>query len=142
MVSAVLSLSAETMPSTLGNILGNLICIFFLFSGCSATSERSRAVGRGNPEIFRVGEIEVRLYQDRETMMKDLPAFLALLEATRAGDKRVRINGYYDKQNKRIYSIDDARIVIHEFKHYLEPDWRHGIETSGAETSHLELSHR
>ena len=74
--------------------------------------------------------------------MKDLPAFLALLEATRAGDKQIRINGYYDRQNKRIYSIDDARIVIHEFKHYLELDWRHGIETSHTETSHLELSHR
>jgi hypothetical protein len=141
MLSAVLPLAAEPMPSTLGNILGKLICIFLLFSACSATSERS-LVGRGNPEIFRVGEIEVRLYQDRETMVKDLPPFLALLEATRAGDKQIRINGYYDKQNKRIYSIDDARIVIHEFKHYLEPDWRHGIETSRTETSHLELSHR
>jgi hypothetical protein len=123
------------MPNTLGNILSRLICISLLFSACAVTSERNRAVGRGNPEIFRVGEIEVRLYQDRETMVKDLPAFLTLLEATRADDKQVRINGYYDKQNQRIYSIDDARIVIHEFKHYLEPDWRHGIESSHAETT-------
>jgi hypothetical protein len=130
------------MPNTLGNILGKLMCISLMLSACAVTGEGRRPVGRGNPEIFRVGEIEVRLYQDRETMVKDLPAFLVLLEATRAGDKQIRINGYYDEQNKRIYSIDDARIVIHEFKHYLEPGWTHGIEASHTETTRLELSHR
>jgi hypothetical protein len=130
------------MPNRLRNILRQLICISLLLSGCAAITERNRVAGRGNPEIFRVGEVEVRLYQDRETMVKDLPGFLALLEATRAGDQKIRINGYYDKQNKRIYSIDDARIVIHEFKHYLEPDWKHGTESSHTETTHLGRSLR
>jgi hypothetical protein len=82
---------------------------------------------RGNPEIFQLGELEVRLYQDREKMARDLPVSLTLWEATRVGGKQINILGYYDRQNKRIYSVDDARVVIHEFKHYLEPDWRHEI---------------
>jgi hypothetical protein len=45
------------------------------------------------------------------------------------------VNGFYDPEHKRIYSIDDAKVVIHEFKHYLEPAWRHGAETERSENS-------
>jgi hypothetical protein len=69
----------------------------------------------------------VRLYQDQDKLARDLPVLLTLINATKIGDRQLRILGYYDKQKRRIYAIDDARIVIHEFKHYLEPDWRHGI---------------
>ena len=95
--------------------------LFSLFLGSCA------AVTRDNPETYRVGDLEVRLYQDREKMVRDLPTALSLIDATRLGDTQLRILGYYDRQKRRIYSIDDARILLHELKHYLEPDWRHGI---------------
>jgi hypothetical protein len=76
-----------------------------------------------------VGEVEVRLYQDRESMVRDLPPFFALLEATRVNNQQIKVNGFYDAEHKRIYSVDDAKVVIHEFKHYLEPAWRHETET-------------
>jgi hypothetical protein len=99
------------------------ICIVLLslFLGSCA------AVARGDPETYRVGDLEVRLYQDQDKLARDLPLLLTLINATKIGDRQLRILGYYDKQKRRIYAIDDARIVIHEFKHYLEPDWRHGI---------------
>lgn len=61
-------------------------------------------------------------------MVRSLPPIFAALAATRVGRNQIQVSGYYDKENKRIYTIDDARTVIHEFKHYLEPDWRHGLE--------------
>jgi len=82
---------------------------------------------RADPEIFRVGELEVRLYQDREKMTRDLPPSLALPGALRIGGKQLQIFGYYDEQNKRIFSVNDARVLLHEIKHYLEPHWRHEI---------------
>jgi hypothetical protein len=84
---------------------------------------------RLDPEIFQIGEVEVRLYQDRDKMARELPPFFGLLEATRVANQQIRVRGFYDPQNKRIYSIDDARVVIHEFKHYLEPGWRHEPQT-------------
>ena len=60
-------------------------------------------------------------------MVQDLPPVLSLLEALKIGGRQTKVLGYYDRQNKRIYSINDARVLIHEFKHYLEPDWKHGI---------------
>jgi hypothetical protein len=82
---------------------------------------------RADPEIFRVGELEVRLYQDREKMTRDLPPSLALAGAMRIGGKQLQILGYYDKQNNRIFSVNDARVLLHEIKHYLEPHWRHEV---------------
>ncbi len=100
------------------------IALFSLFVGSCA------AVTRDNPEIYRVGDLEVRLYQDQNKLARDLPVLLTLINATKVGDRQLRILGYYDKQKKRIYAIDDARVVIHEFKHLLEPDWRHGVGMS------------
>jgi hypothetical protein len=85
---------------------------------------------RSEPEIIRVGEVEVRLYSDREAMVRNLPPLFALLEATKVGNTRIQVSGYYDKENKRIYSINDAKTVIHEFKHYLEPEWKHATESA------------
>ncbi len=97
------------------------IALLSLFLGSCA------AVVRGDPETYRVGDLEVRLYQDQDKLARDLPLLLTLINATKIGDRQLRILGYYDKQKRRIYSIDDARILLHEFKHFLEPDWRHGI---------------
>jgi len=74
-----------------------------------------------------VGDLEVRLYQDREKMSRDLPASLALAGALRIGGKQLQILGYYDEHNKRIFSVNDARVLLHEIKHYLDPHWRHEI---------------
>ena len=82
---------------------------------------------RADPEIFRVGELEIRLYQDREKMTRELPPSLSLAGAMRIGGKQLQILGYYDEQNKRIFSVNDARVLLHEIKHYLEPHWRHEI---------------
>lgn len=80
---------------------------------------------RPEVEIFRVGELEIRLYQDQDRMARELPQSLALFDSLRVGNKRLRVLGYYDEPNKRIYSINDARVLLHEIKHYLEPHWRH-----------------
>ena len=74
-----------------------------------------------------MGDLEVRLYQDREKMSRDLPASLALAGALRIGGKQLQILGYYDEHNKRIFSVNDARVLLHEIKHYLDPHWRHAI---------------
>jgi hypothetical protein len=108
-----------------------------LLASCALSNDPYTANARREPEIFRVGEVEVRLYQDRESMVRDLPPFFALLEATRVNNQRIKVNGFYDAEHKRIYSIDDAKVVIHEFKHYLEPAWRHETETPRSEANPL-----
>src|SRR3989304_5050213 len=92
-----------------------------LLSSCAAATS-------SGPEIYRIGELEVRLYKNRETLAQDLPPVLSTLEALRVGGNQVQVLGYFDRQKKRIYSIDDPRVLLNELKHYLEPDWRHDIE--------------
>jgi hypothetical protein len=108
------------------NIIPISLLLFFL-NACSAGMTASSSALRSDPEIFRVGELEVRLYQDRERMSRDLPPSLALAGAMRIGTKQLQVLGYYDAPNKRIFSINDARVLLHEIKHYLEPHWRHEI---------------
>lgn len=108
----------------------HLLLASFWLASCALSTDRHAANARLEPEIFRVGEVEVRLYQDRESMLRDLPPFFALLEATRINNQQIKVSGFYDPEHKRIYSIDDAKVVIHEFKHYLEPAWRHAAKTA------------
>jgi hypothetical protein len=96
-------------------------------NACAAAPMSSPLIARSDLEVFRVGELEVRLYQDSERMSRDLPASLATVSALRIGSKQLQVLGYYDEANKRIYSINDARVLLHEIKHYLEPHWRHEI---------------
>lgn len=104
-----------------------LILFFLLLSGAlSACSIKARPDTANSPEIFRVGEVEVRLYPDRERMVRNLPPLFALIEATKVGNTQIQVSGYFDPQTKTIHAINDARTVIHEFKHYLEPEWTHG----------------
>jgi hypothetical protein len=107
------------------NISMGLLALFL--NACSAGMIVSSSAHRSDPEIFRVGELEVRLYQDRERMSRDLPRSIALAGALKIGAKQLQILGYYDEKNKRIFSINDARVLLHEIKHYLEPHWRHEI---------------
>jgi hypothetical protein len=116
-------------------------------NACSAATTVSSSVFRADPEIFQVGELEVRLYQDREKMSRDLPLYLGVAQTLRIGTKRLQILGYYDKQNKRIFSVNDARVLLHEIKHYLEPHWRHDIGANyldvlepGIESARLDYS--
>jgi hypothetical protein len=101
--------------------------LFLILNACSAATTGLSSALRSDPEIFRVGELEVRLYQDGEKMSRDLPPSLASVGALRIGAKQLQVLGYYDEQNKRIYSVNDARVLLHEIKHYLEPHWRHEI---------------
>jgi len=112
----------KTLPKTIFVSL-----LFLILTSCSTGMVGSSSTLRADPEIFRVGELEVRLYQDREKMTRDLPPSLALPGAMRIGGKQLQILGYYDEQNKRIFSVNDARVLLHEIKHYLEPHWRHEI---------------
>lgn len=127
----------RTNTSFFDTLVGNFVFLLFtslLLVSCSLSNDRHGASPRREPEIFKVGEVEVRLYQDREAMVRDLPPFFALLEAARVNNQQIKVNGFYDAEHKRIYSIDDAKVVIHEFKHYLEPAWRHGSETEKSES--------
>ena len=93
---------------------------------------------RSQVEIFHVGELEVRLYATQTAMAKDLPEGLQLMNNLRVTDKVIKVLGYFDREKKIIYSIDDTRVVIHEFRHYMEPDWRHGFEEGKNRGSKIE----
>jgi hypothetical protein len=122
----------SAIPTAIGLIvikIGEMLRLAVLatsIASCSATSPH-RSVR--DPEIFYAGELEIRLYSDRELMLRSLPPIFAALAATQVGKNQIQVSGYFDKQNNRIYAIDDARTVIHEFKHYLEPNWRHEDST-------------
>jgi hypothetical protein len=103
----------------------SLGCMLLALASCGANSSLEQ---KSEPEIFRVGELEVWLYSDRGQMVQNLPPVFSLIAATRIGDSQMQVSGYYDKERKRIYAINDARTVIHEFKHYLEPEWRHAVD--------------
>jgi hypothetical protein len=118
-------------PLTMG-VLAQILCVGLLpmaMASCSATPALD---ARSGPEVFRVGELEVRLYSNRDDLVRSLPPLFALLSATRVGTYQFQVSGYYDKENKRIYAINDARTVIHEFKHYLEPEWKHELNSAQA----------
>ncbi|MDP2601452.1 MAG: hypothetical protein Q8S00_02515 [Deltaproteobacteria bacterium] len=106
----------------------SLAALCLLLSSCAAATP-------SGPEIYRIGELEVRLYKNRDTLAQDLPPILSTLAALSVGDKQVNVLGYFDRQKKRIYSIDDPRVLLHELKHYLEPDWRHDIECARPTTA-------
>lgn len=101
--------------------------LLLMLNSCSASMVGPSSNLRSNPEIIRVGDLEVRLYQDRDRMSRELPSSLAWTEALKIGSRQVKVLGYYDKENKRIFSIDDTRVLLHELKHYLEPHWRHEL---------------
>ena len=112
----------KTLPNTIFVSL-----LYLMLTSCSTGMVGSSSALRADPEIFRVGELEVRLYHDREKMTRDLPPSVAMSGAMRIGGKQFQILGYYDEQHKRIFSVNDARVLLHEIKHYLEPHWRHEI---------------
>lgn len=89
-------------------------------------------------DIFQVGEIEVRLYANRQAMVEDLPDSLRLVDNLRVTGDVIKVLGYFDREKNVIYSIDDARVVIHEFRHYLEPEWRHGSDEKKNRGSKIE----
>ncbi len=81
-------------------------------------------------EVFYVGDVEVRLYSSRQAMVRELPEVMQLADNLRVTDKVIKVFGYYDREKKVIYSVDDARTVIHEFRHHLEPHWNHELAVS------------
>ena len=113
--------------------------LLLILNSCSASTGGPSSNLRSDPEIIRVGDLEVRLYQDRDRMSRELPSSLAWTEALRIGNRQLKILGYYDKENKRIFSIDDTRVLLHELKHYLEPHWRHELGANYPETIRQEI---
>jgi len=97
-----------------------LAAICLLASACAA-------IAPSEPDVYRIGELEVRLYKDQGRMAQELPPVLSTVQALRVGGQPMKVLGYFDRQNKRIYSLDDVRVLLHELKHYLEPDWNHDI---------------
>jgi hypothetical protein len=97
-----------------------LTVLCLLLSACAATVS-------SKPEIYRIGDLEVRLYKDRESLAQQLPPILNAVQAMSVGGRQVQVMGYFDRQNKRIYSLDDTRVLLHELKHFLEPDWKHHV---------------
>ena len=95
-----------------------LLCL--LLSACAAAVSTQ-------PEVYRLGDLEVRLYKNQESLAQQLPPVLSAVQALSVGGQQVKVLGYFDRQNKRIYSLDDTRVLLHELKHYLEPDWRHHV---------------
>ncbi|MBI2540156.1 MAG: hypothetical protein HYW04_10260 [Deltaproteobacteria bacterium] len=77
------------------------------------------------PDVYRVGELEILVYRDREEMVKNLPDVPRMVDGLTFGNQRIKLYGYHDREKKRIYSVDDIPTLIHEFKHYLEPNWEH-----------------
>ncbi len=95
-----------------------LLCL--LLSACAAAVPTQ-------PEVYRLGDLEVRLYKNQESLAQQLPPVLSAVQALSVGGQQVKVLGYFDRQNKRIYSLDDTRVLLHELRHYLEPDWRHHV---------------
>ncbi len=112
-----------------------IIILLVLLSACSSVPAR-RSPGPANdvadeignaskPDVYRVGELEILIYRDREEMVKHLPELPRLVDGLRFGSQQIKLYGYHDREKKRIYSVDDIPTLIHEFKHYLEPGWEH-----------------
>lgn len=112
-----------------------IISLLLFTSACSGVAPR-RSLGPADDiadqggeasraKIYRVGELEILVYRDREAMVKDLPEVPRLVDGLTFGNQRIKIYGYHDRENKRIYSVDDIPTLIHEFRHYLEPNWEH-----------------
>jgi len=100
--------------------------LVFLTVLCLLLSACAAAVS-SKPEIYRIGDLEVRLYKDQESLAQQLPPILSAVQALSVGGRQVKVMGYFDRQNKRVYSLDDTRVLLHELKHYLEPDWKHHV---------------
>lgn len=105
----------------------------WLLNSCAATASRVHS----GPEIYQAGKVEIRLYQNRESMVKDIPSSISWLDSAKMGSVQVKLCGYFDREKNRIYAIDDARTVIHEIKHFLEPDWQHDEQTPLCDSSRI-----
>jgi hypothetical protein len=100
--------------------LAFLTALCLLLSACAAAVPTQ-------PEVYQVGDLEVRLYKNQESLTQQLPPVLSAVQALSVGGQQVKVLGYFDRQNNRIYSLDDTRVLLHELKHFLEPDWRHHV---------------
>jgi len=112
-----------------------IISLLLFMSACSSVPSRrgpgpandiaDRSEDPSKPQIYRVGELEILVYKDRDEMVKHLPELPRLVDGLRFGNQQIKIYGYHDRDKKRIYSVDDIPTLIHEFRHYLEPNWEH-----------------
>ncbi len=99
-----------------------IVAIFLVLSAANA-----RAV-----EIFKIGELEIRLYESAEELQKGLPAHVtATYESLGRGmGVGITLRGWADGVNRTIYSVKDYCVLLHELKHILEPEWTHELFTT------------
>ena len=110
-----------------------LVVGFILLASCAAhrpvfdpkfiTDNEVFAAIAADPEVFKIGELEIRIYKDRAKLVADLPPLLKAVNGM--GNKVV---GFYDRQRRILYSVEDLRVLLHELKHALEPDWKHSVD--------------
>lgn len=103
-------------------------CVLLLLSGLYPGRPLSAQ------EVYLVGGIEIRLYETREDLWRDLPAHVTATWAPllkQMGDKIV-FSGWTEITARRVYAIKDWCVVFHELKHALEPDWSHELDRTDA----------
>jgi hypothetical protein len=87
-----------------------------MIAGCTAPSGvGARALSLGE-EPYRIGELRVWIRPQPEV---DLLCRISRPELARS----VRVLGCYLPETRTIVTVDDARVLTHELKHYFEGRW-------------------
>ena len=92
------------------------IILLALVSGCAAVS-RNR--------VYQIGDIEVRIFFDREELFRDMPTDVQIAVKI----QRLGVFGWHRRIGDRstIWTLDNLDSFLHELKHYLEPEWKHVV---------------
>lgn len=101
-------------------IFVNLVLFALLWLSCTATAPI---------RLYKIGDLEIRIYTDRETMLLDMPVRGTLYNSAIEPLGQIVV-GFYDREKKRIYSVDRVDVLIHELRHHLQPEWRHPPNSS------------
>lgn len=94
-----------------------IVVLVLLLGGCAANGP--------SPKQYRAGNLEIFIFPEQELLVKTIPPVFLTAEATVIDGKAVKFYGWFDRASNKIYSIDDTETLIHELRHYLEPEWKH-----------------
>lgn len=72
---------------------------------------------------YKIADMEIRIYPNSEVLAQHLPPnpFLVAMSSI----KGFSLEGYVERDRKIIHAVDNVGAVLHEVKHYLEPEWGH-----------------
>ncbi len=93
----------------------NIVISLLLFISLASCSLVSRA------QVYHAGDLTIRVYADREQMIRDLPKALQVTDSldVRHGIYYITtVRGAYDPASKTIWTVDSTETLIHELKHY------------------------